>query len=142
MKRILIESTKVRILNEFRTLACPKCLAYAQMERVKDMPDDFTCPKCKKACLGVTAELPEMIEKIRLKKTRKPSQHEERIVEDLRGSAVLLRKYGKVAAFVMAGRRIRPSEARVVLRRTQRVSDRLFEGIMEAERKVLQRRFV
>jgi len=112
------------------------------MQRVKDMADDFTCPKCKKACLGVTAELPEMIERIRLKGTRKLSQHEERIVEDLRGSAVLLRKYGKVAAFVMAGRRIRPSEARVVLRRTQKVSNRLFEGIMEAERKVLRRRFV
>jgi ATP-dependent Lhr-like helicase len=142
MKRILIESTKVRILNEFRTLACPKCFAYAQMQRVKDMPDDFTCPKCKKACLGVTAELPEMIERIRLKGTRKLSQHEERIVEDLRGSAVLLRKYGKVAAFVMAGRRIRSSETRVVLRRTQKVSNQLFEGIMEAERKVLRRRFV
>ncbi len=142
MKRILIESTRVRILNEFRTLACPKCFAYAQMLRVKDMPDDFTCPKCRKACLGITAELPEMIEKIRLKKTRKLSQHEERIVEDLRGSAVLLKKYGKVAAFVMAGRRVRPSDARVVLRRTSKVSDRLFEGIMEAERKVLRRRFV
>ena len=142
MKRILIESTRVRILNEFRTLACPKCFAYAQIRRVKDMPDDFICPKCRKGCLGITAELPEMIEKIRLKQTRKLSQHEERIVEDLRGSAVLLKKYGKVAAFVMAGRRVRPSDARVVLRRTSKVSDRLFEGIMEAERKVLRRRFV
>jgi len=142
MKRILIESTKVRILNEFRTLACPKCFAYAQMQRLKDVPDDFTCPKCKKACLGITAELPESIEKICLKKSRKLSQHEERIVDDLRGSALLLRKYGKVAAFVMAGRRIRPSEARVVLRRTSKVSDRLFEAIMEAERKVLRRRFL
>ncbi len=142
MKRILIESTKVRILNEFRTLACPKCFAYAQMQRLKDVPDDFTCPKCKKACLGITAELPESIEKICLKKSRKLSQHEERIVDDLRGSALLLRKYGKVAAFVMAGRRIRPSEARVVLRRTSKVSDRLFEAIMEAERNVLRRRFL
>jgi ATP-dependent Lhr-like helicase len=142
MKRILIESTRVRILNEFRTVACPKCFSYAQMQRVKDMHDDFTCPKCRKACLGITAELPDIIERIHLKKTRKLSEREERIVEDLRGSAVLVRRYGKVAAFVMAGRRIRSSEARVVLRRTQKVSDRLFEGIMEAERKVLRRRFV
>jgi ATP-dependent Lhr-like helicase len=141
MKRILLESTKVRILNEFRTLACPKCFAYVEIQRVKDMPDDFTCPKCKKGYLGITTELPEAIEKIHLKKARKPSQREERIVEDLRSSAILLRKYGKVAAYVLAGRRIRASEARVVLRRTRRVSDRLFEGIMEAERKVLRRRF-
>ena len=56
-------------------------------------------------------------------------------------SAALLRKYGKVAAYVLAGRRVGPGEAKVVLRRTSKVSDRLYEAIMEAERKVLRRRF-
>jgi ATP-dependent Lhr-like helicase len=141
MKRILLESTKVRIMNESRTLACPKCLAYARIQRVKDMPDDFSCPNCETAYLGITTELPDAIEKIRLKKGRKPSQHEERTLEDLKMSALLLKRYGKIAAYILAGRRIRASEAKVVLRRTHRVSDRLFEGIMEAERKVLRRRF-
>jgi len=141
MRRILLESTRVRILNESRTLACPRCLQYAEIQRVKDMPDEYPCPKCEVGRLGVTSELPETITKISAKKGHKLSESEERVVEELEESATLLRKYGKPAAYVMAGRRIRPTEAKSVLRRTHKVSDRLFQSIMEAERKVLRRRF-
>jgi hypothetical protein len=142
MKRILVESVKARILNESRTLACPKCLSYARIVRVKDMPEDFRCPKCKKGYLGVSAELPERIEKLAAKRNRIRSQQEERILNDLKASSTLLRIYGKPAAYVLAGRRIRAAEARPVLKRSRKVSDRLFEGIMQAERKVLRRRFL
>jgi len=142
MKRILVESTKARILNESRTLACPKCLAYAHIVRVKDMPIDFLCPKCKKGYLGITAELPDRMEKIAAKKNHILSQQDQRVVDDLKGSSSLLRTYGKAAACVLAGRRIRAAEARPVLRRNGRISDRLFEGIMQAERKILRRRFL
>ena len=141
MKRILLESAKVRILNESRTLVCPNCLAYAHIERVKDMPVDFSCPKCRKGRLGITAELPEFFEKIEKKKGRNLSQSEERTIADLKATAALLKKHGKVAAYVLAGRRIGPGEAKVVLRRTSKVSDSLYEAIMEAERRVLRRRF-
>jgi ATP-dependent Lhr-like helicase len=141
MKRILLESAKVRILNESRTLACPSCFGYARIQPVKDMPTDFSCPNCKTGRLGISSELPEMIEKIERKKGRNLSEQEERVRDDLKGSAALLQKHGKVAAYVLAGRRIGPGEAKVVLRRTHRVSDRLFESIMDAERRVLRRRF-
>jgi hypothetical protein len=108
---------------------------------VKDMPNDFKCPKCKKAYLGITTELPETIEKILTKKTRVRSQQDERTIMDLKTSSSLLRKYGKPAAYVLAGRRIPATEARLVLSRNRNVTDRLFEGIMQAERKVLRRRF-
>jgi ATP-dependent Lhr-like helicase len=142
MKRILIESAKARIFNESRTLACPKCLAYARIVRVKDMPDDFTCPKCKRAYLGITAELPERIEKLAMKKKHILAQQDERVITELRASSTLLRTYGKVAACALAGRRIRAAEARPLLRRNHTMSDRLFEGIMQAERRVLRRRFL
>ncbi len=142
MKRILLESTKARILNESRTLACPKCLAYARIVRVKDMPDDFACPKCKKATLAITAELPERIEKLAAKGNRNMSEQDEKLTTELKASSALLRKYGKAAAYVLAGRRVRPNDARPVLRRNPKVSDRLFDGIMQAERKVLRRRFL
>jgi ATP-dependent Lhr-like helicase len=142
MKRILLESAKVRILNESRTLACPKCFGYARIVRIKDLPSDFTCPKCTAGRLGVSSEIPEAIEKIRLKKGRNLSERENRIVDELTQSAVLIKKFGGVAAYPFAGRRIRASEARAVLRRTHKVSDRLYIAIMEAERKSLQRRFL
>ena len=141
MKRILVESARVRILNESRTLACPTCLSYAKILMVKDMPTDFSCPKCGAGKLGITSELPELVDKIGRKKGRNMSEREERVREDLKASAALLQKYGKVAAYVLAGRRIGPGEAKVVLRRTHRVSERLYESIMDAERRVLRRRF-
>lgn len=141
MRRILLESAKVRILNEARTLACPRCLQYAKIHRIKDMPDDFFCPECKTGQLGITAELPEAIRKMSAKKGRKLSESEERVIEELKESATLLRKYGRAAACVLAGRRIRSAEAKSVLRRTHKVSDRLYQSIMDAERKMLRRRF-
>jgi hypothetical protein len=106
------------------------------------MPDNFLCPKCKKAYLGITAELPERIEKIAGKQNHIRSQQDERIITDLKASSTLLRIYGEPAACVLAGRRIRAAEARSVLRHNRRMSDRLFEGIMQAERKILRRRFL
>jgi ATP-dependent Lhr-like helicase len=141
MKRILVESVRVRILNESRTLACPTCLGYARIQRVKDMPTDFSCPNCKTGKLGISSELPELVEKIGKKKGRNLSEREERVRDDLKASSALLQKYGKVAAYVLSGRRISPGEAKVVLRRTHRMSDHLFESVMDAERRVLRRRF-
>jgi ATP-dependent Lhr-like helicase len=141
MKRILLESTKVRILNESRTLVCPNCLGYVSIVRVKDMPNDFACPKCKDGRLGITTEAPEFFLAIARKRGRNLSEAEERTLADVRATGVLLKKYGKVAAYVLAGRRVGPGEAKVVLRRSSKVSDRLFEAIMDAEKKVLRRRF-
>jgi len=141
MKRILLESTKVRILNESRTLACANCLGFVRIQRVKDMPSNFTCPECGETKVGITTEAPEFFEKIRAKKGRNLSQKEERIMDDLRASAALLTKHGKAAAYVMAGRRIGPGEARVVLRKNRKISDSLYQAIMDAEKRVLRRRF-
>ena len=141
MKRILLESTKVRILNESRTLACANCLDYVKIQRIKDMPTHFTCPECREGKLGVATETPEFFEKIRGKGGRNLSQKEEQIMDELKESATLLGKYGKVAAYVMAGRRIGPREARVVLHRNRKISDALYQGIMDAERRVLRKRF-
>jgi len=140
MKRILLESAKVRILNESRTLACSSCYGYAVIRRVKDMPTDFTCPKCHSS-LGITTETPEFFDAIAKRKARNLSQFEGEILSEAKATAGLLKKYGKVAAYVLGGRRIRSEEARTVLRRTSKISDRLYEEIMGAERRVLRRRF-
>ena len=140
MKRILIESTKVRILNESRLLACPSCLNYARIVRVKDMPENFECPKCK-STLGVSVDTPDSIEKIRKKQKRSLSESDKRTVDVLNASSLLIKKNGKIAAYILAGRRMSTTDVRAVLRRTRRVSDRLFEQIMEQEKKALRRRF-
>jgi len=140
MKRILIESTKVRILNESRLLACPSCLNYARIVRVKDMPENLECPKCK-STLGVSTDTPDLIEKIRKKQKRSLSESDKRTVDALKASSLLIKKNGKIVAYILAGRRMSITDARAILRRTRRISDRLFEQIMEQEKKALRRRF-
>ena len=140
MRWILLESTKARILNESRLLACTSCLEYATIIRIKDMPDVFECPKCK-GNLGVTADTPDLIGKIRAKRGRALSESERRVTENLKTSSLLLKKHGKIVAYVLAGRRMTNNDVRAVLRKTQRISDRLFELIMEQERAALRRRF-
>ena len=138
MKRILIESAKVRILNESRLLACPSCLTYAKIVRVKDMPESFECPSCR-GSLGVSADTPDSVEKIRTK--RSLSESDKRIVDALKSSSLLIKKNGKIVAYILAGRRMSITDVRAVLRKTRRISDRLFEQIMEQEKKALKRRF-
>jgi len=141
LKRILLESTKVRILNECRTLACPKCFESSKIVRIKDIPENLTCPSCGKGQLGLTIETPDFIDKIHRKHGRNLSQAERKISEDLKATSLLLRKHGRVAACVLAGRRIGLGEAKAVLRTHHKFSDKLFESIMAAERRVLRRRF-
>jgi ATP-dependent Lhr-like helicase len=140
MKRILIESTKVRILSEARLLACATSLDYAKILTVRDMPDKFECPKCH-GDLGISADTPEVIEKIRKKRGRVLSESEQRVIDKLESSSKLLKKHGKIATYILAGRRLSVTDAKSVLRRSHRLSDRLYELIMEQERKALRRRF-
>jgi hypothetical protein len=101
----------------------------------------LSCPRCG-GFVGLSTETPEFISRVREKRGRNLSEREERIVNELRESATLLEKHGISAAYVLAGRRIGTTEAKAVLRKTKRVSDRFYEGIMKAERQVLRKRFL
>jgi len=52
-----------------------------------------------------------------------------------------MQKYGKLAAIALAGRKLRASDVKEILREENRLTDRFFELVIEAERKALQRRF-
>lgn len=104
------------------------------------MPENFECPRCK-STLGVSADTPDLIEKIRKKQKRNLSESDKRAVDALKASSLLIDKNGKVVTYILAGRRMSITDTRAVLRKTRRVSDRLFEHIMEQEKKALRRRF-
>jgi hypothetical protein len=105
------------------------------------MPTSFVCPNCREGHLGISTETPQFFEKIRVKSGRNISESEKRIMVEVKETATLLKKYGNAATYVMAGRRIGSGEAKVVLRRTSKISDRLYQAIMDAERRVLRKRF-
>jgi len=141
MKRILLESARVRILNEVKTFLCISCREFVEMIRVKDLPEKFACTKCGSMAVAVLNESEEELAKIIAKRGRGLSAKERGVVEMGEETARLMEKYGRVAAYVLSGRRLTVEDAHAILRREKKVSDRLFELIIEGEKTALRRRF-
>ncbi len=141
MKRILIESAKVRLLNEVRVFICTNCWDYIEMIRLKDLPDKPTCPKCGSASLGVLRRGEEQIRVLVDKRGEKLTKREQRWRDQALRTAELLTSYGKPAAVAMAGRKLRVSDVTEIFWKEKGLTDNLFELIIEAERNALKRRF-
>jgi ATP-dependent Lhr-like helicase len=142
MRRVLIESAKVRLLSEARTFACMNCLAYVKTMRIMDLPPRPLCPKCGSRALGILSETEEEVQKILQKGGKALSSKERRIMNRAREASRLIETYGLPAAIALAGRRIEATEASEILRKESRLSDRFFELILEAERKAMGKRFL
>lgn len=141
MKRILLESTKARILNEVRSFVCTSCWNYVEMIRIKDLIDDFKCPLCNSKAIGILNETNEEIEKVLQKKGKALSSKEKDLIEEAEETAKLFKKYGKIVAYIMAGRKLTIEDVKNILKKQKEISEELFEAIMDAEKEALKRRF-
>lgn len=74
------------------------------------------------------------------KKGRAVTQADKRMLDQILESATVIRKCGKAAVAVQAGRRLGAGDAKRILRKEKRLWDRIFELIMDAERQALKRR--
>jgi ATP-dependent Lhr-like helicase len=142
MKRILIDSARARILSESTTLVCISCWDYSAIVRISDLESSVTCPSCRSKSVGALSRDPSDVETIMQRKGRAVAKADKRILDRLLESAEVNRKYGRAAVVVQAGRRLGPGDAKKILRKERRISDRLFELIMDAERQALKRRFL
>jgi hypothetical protein len=130
------------MLNESRTLVCVSCWSYNEIKRISDLENVVTCPKCSSKSIGVLSSDPEDVKSVMKRKGRVVSKSDKRLTDLLMQSSEIVRKYGKPAVVVQAGRRLQPGDAKKILRKEKRISDRLFELIMQAEREALKRRFL
>jgi ATP-dependent Lhr-like helicase len=141
MRRILIESTRARILNEARTFVCTSCWQHVEMIQLKDLPARTRCKKCRSKAIGILSLSEEEVAALARKRGRAISMRDQEILDLARETSGLLEKYGRVAAYVLAGRRIDPLAAEGVLEQERKICDRFFELIMDAERNALRERF-
>ena len=142
LKRLLLESTKARILNEARTFVCTSCWKYVEILTIKNLSPKTRCPECGSKILGILDYSKEDIAKVLEKKGKAMSKSDIAILEQAKQTADLFKKFGVAAAHVLAGRRIRASDAEEVLARQDKLSDRLYDLIMEAERSSMRKRFM
>ncbi|MCD6465849.1 DEAD/DEAH box helicase [Candidatus Bathyarchaeota archaeon] len=141
MRRILIESAKVRLLNETRTFVCTECWGYMEMLAIKDLPDRPVCPRCGSSKLGLLKIEEDKAYSLVEKRGEKLTKSEERLKKEATETANLISKYGKVAAIALSGKKLRLSDVRKILSKESRLTNKFFELIIEAEREALKRRF-
>ncbi|UCE28539.1 MAG: DEAD/DEAH box helicase [Candidatus Bathyarchaeota archaeon] len=141
MKRILIESTRARLLNEVRTLVCCSCWDYVEMLRVIDLPEHPVCPRCGSGRLGVLRGEEEQALFLIDKKDERLTKEEEKIRGRAVKTANLVDRFGLPAIAAFCGRRLRVGDVKEVLKVEKTLSNRFFELVIEAERNALKRRF-
>ncbi len=141
MRRILIESAKVRLLDETRTFICTKCWSYIEMLRVRDLPERPACPRCGSKKLGLLSIDEEEALSLIEKRGEKLTKREKKLREEALKTANLISKYGKAASVALCGRGLRISDVKEVLSREETLTDRFYELIIEREREALKRRF-
>jgi ATP-dependent Lhr-like helicase len=141
MRAVLIESAKARLLNETNSYLCTNCWNYMEMIRTKDLPERPKCPRCGSLAIGFLKVEEDKALSIIEKEGGKLTKSEEKLHGQALQTAEVIEKYGKTAAVALSARRIPSSDIREILQKENRLSDRFYELVLEAERKAISKRF-
>ena len=141
MERLILESAKVRLLNEVKTFVCVENWDYVKMMPVKDLEEGFTCPECGSNRIGILGETEEVVKRFTEKHGKNLTKREKEFESRATRTAILLAAHGSAAALALAGRSLRLSEVEELVTSVEKVDDRLVSLIVDAERKALTRRF-
>jgi ATP-dependent Lhr-like helicase len=141
MRAVLVESAKARLLNETGNFVCTSCWDYMEMIRIKDLPDKPKCPNCGSYAIGLLKVEEEKAAGLLEKKGEHLAKNEEKMQSNAKKTAELIEKYGKVAAVGLSARHVSVADISDVLGKELKLSDKFYELVLEAERKVLNRRF-
>ena len=141
MKAMLVKSAKARLLSETCVFVCTNCWNYIEMICAKDLPDKPKCPACGSTALGLLKVEEEKVLSLAEKKGEKLTKKEEKMQRRALQTARLITRHGKPAVVALCAKRVKASDVIGVLEEEPNISDRFFELVLEAERKVLSKRF-
>ena len=111
------------------------------MRRVKEIPQIVKCPECGSKLVAALGIADEDMRKVITKNGARLSEREKSLVSKAEDTAKLVDRYGRLAVYALAGRRVQPEAARDILRKHYKPTNDFFEAIMEAEREALKERF-
>jgi ATP-dependent helicase Lhr and Lhr-like helicase len=141
LRAVLVESAKARLINETNNFVCTRCWDYMEMIRIKDLPDKPQCPRCGSFAIGLLKVEEEKALPLVEKRGEHLAKGEEKMQVQAKQTAQLIEKYGKSAAVAFSARRVSAVDVAVVLEKEPKLSDEFYELVLEAERKVLSKRF-
>jgi len=139
MDKIVLESAKVRLLEEVRVFVCLECGQWYQIGRIREFMNRLKCGLCGSEEIGVVACRENEIHSIIAKKWKNLSKKERRIVNRLRKSRYLIKKYGLPALIAMGGRDLSMSDIERIASEFKEINDDFFRAVIEAERRRLER---
>jgi ATP-dependent Lhr-like helicase len=141
ISKIIIESTKNRLLTETRTFACLKRNDWLKTMRLKDIPESLTCPKCGSTEIGIyNHDIPDVAEMQALERQRSKKERPDWWKRG-KDASKLISIYGRKAAIIATAKDVDLTDAWDILAETKEESDQFYERILEAERKSLRKRF-
>ncbi len=143
MQKILIESTRARLLNEVRVMVCTNCWKWCESIRIIDLPDQPLCPNCSSGKVAALDVYEEDVRKLaqEMEEEAKIDADQRRLLERAKESARLVENYGRPAIVAMSGRRVRLRDVEQVVKGTKAIDEELMNKIIEAEREALKRGF-
>ena len=141
LRKILVEATKARLLNEVRVFVCTENWDWWAPIRIMDLDEYPRCPVCGSRRLAALNVDERVVRKIIEKKGHKLSGEEESIVRYARLQAELTDAYGRLAAIAFAARRLRINDVSALLKDFKSDSDAFYEKLMNLEKKALRRAF-
>ena len=142
LQRLTIESARVRLLNDVRTFICTDCWDFLDTLSIKDLGESFVCPNCGSKRVGVLDLSEGEARQLIARKGKGLTAKEREIAEYAGKTADLMEKHGARAALVLSGKNLRLSDVEEILSNTDKVDDKLFNLIIEAERRALARKFL
>ncbi|MEM2136741.1 MAG: DEAD/DEAH box helicase [Candidatus Methanomethylicia archaeon] len=141
LRKVLVEATKARLLNEVRFFVCVENWDWWRPIRIIDLEDLPKCEVCGSKLIASLDVDESVVERIVEKRGVKLNVEEKEIVEDAFENAKLISMYGKIAAIALAGRGLNAKNVKPIVEVFKVDSEAFYEKIMEAERKALRRGF-
>ncbi|MCJ7634101.1 DEAD/DEAH box helicase [Candidatus Bathyarchaeota archaeon] len=141
MKRLTIDSVRIRLLGEVRTFVCAENWDHVKMMSVKDFLQVSVCPNCGSKKIGILNEEAKTVEKMVWKKHRSLTRRDKIMEDRALKTGELMEKHGAVAAIALVTRHLRLSEVEELISSEDELNDQLIDRIVEAERKALARQF-
>ncbi len=143
LRALLRQSTGARISDTFLVAVCTNCWNYLELKRVRDMEGLEKCAYCGKDAIGLSTDSYENVFSLAMKARSRSDLRGRnlKLVESVRKSAELRKKYGHAAEMLMAGRGITLSEAANLAAKMQKEGRDIVETIIEGEREALRRRY-
>jgi len=105
------------------------------------LPEKPKCPNCGSPAIGMLKIEEDRAISLLDKKGEKLSKLEEKMQTVAKRTSGLIEQYGKPAAVALSARRVTSSDVSGVLEKESTCSDKFYELVLDAERKVLSKRF-